>query len=151
RIQRLRASLKLGNYDPKRDFVGWGGEDFRRLKGMPGFTHISGLARVDPDAQAISSLDIDGDGKPDLCLVGASRVALLQNGGEAMTEIDLPTGSGCRAAVWADYNGDGKPDLLLATANGPKLYTNMGNNVFRDDSHLIPHEPGYNLTAAAWI
>ncbi len=151
RVQRLRCSLKLGDYNPKRDFVGWGGEDFRRLQGMPGFTHISGLARVDPEAQAISSLDIDGDGKPDVCLAGAGKVVLLQNGGEAMTEINLPLAGGCRAAVWADYNGDGKPDLLLATADGPRLYTNLGDGVFRDDSHLLPHEPGYNLTAAAWI
>jgi FG-GAP-like repeat/FG-GAP repeat len=151
KIQRLRASLKLGDYNEKRDFVGWGGEDFRRLTGMPGFTHISSLPRVDPEAQAISSLDIDGDGKPDLCLVGASKVVLLQNGGESLNEINLPNGSGCRAAVWADYNGDGKPDLLLATASGPRLYTNMGGNVFRDDTHLLPYEPGYNLTAAAWI
>ena len=53
--------------------------------------------------------------------------------------------------MWADYNGDGKPDLLLATPDGPKLYTNLGNDTFRDDSHLLPRQPGYNLTAAAWI
>jgi hypothetical protein len=151
RIQRLRCSLKLGTYDAKRDFVGWGGEDFRRLSGMPGFTHYSALTRVDPDAQAIAAVDIDGDGKPDLCLVGAGKVALLQNGGESMNEIALPGPvSGCRAAVWADYNGDGKPDLLLATPTGPRLYTNLGGS-FRDDTALLPKEPGYNLTAAAWI
>jgi hypothetical protein len=149
RIQRVRASLKL-DYNPKRDFVGWGGEDFRRLLGMPGFTHYSAIARVDPDAQAISCADINGDGKIDLCLAGAGRVALLQNGGEALTEVSLPTATGCRAAVWADYNGDGKPDLLLATPAGPMLLTNLGDS-FRDDSHLLPHEPAYNLTAAAWL
>jgi hypothetical protein len=151
RIQRLKASLKRDKYDAKRDFVGFGGEDFRRLSGMPGFTHISGLARVDPDAQSISGLDIDGDGKPDLVLAGAGKVVVLQNGGESMTEINLPGGTGGRAAVWADYNGDGKPDLLLATANGPRLYTNLGNNNFRDDSHLLPKEAAYNCTCAAWI
>ncbi|HJT78054.1 MAG TPA: VCBS repeat-containing protein, partial [Gemmataceae bacterium] len=151
KIERLRASLKLANYDEKRDFVGWGGEDFRRLSGMPGFTHYSALARVDPDAQAIASIDIDGDGKPDLCLVGAGRVAVLLNGGDSLNETSLPGEiSGCRAAVWADYNGDGKPDLLLATPTGPKLFTNLGGS-FRDDSRLLPKEPGYNLTAAAWI
>jgi len=150
RIQRVKASLKL-DYNPKRDFVGWGGEDFRRLSGMPGFTHYSGIGRVDPDAQAISSLDFDGDGKPDLCLVGAGKIALMQNGGEAISEISLPLTGGCRSAVWADYNGDGKPDLLLATAGGPRLFTNLGGNNFRDDSHLLPREPAYNLTAAAWI
>jgi hypothetical protein len=151
KIQRLRCSLKLGNYDSKRDFVGWGGEDFRRVAGMPGFTHYSALTRVDPDAQAIASVDIDGDGKPDLCLVGAGKVALLQNGGESLNEIALPGPvSGCRAAVWADYNGDGKPDLLLATPTGPRLFTNLGGT-FRDDTALLPKEPAYNLTAAAWI
>lgn len=151
KIQRLRASLKLNNYDQKRDFVGWGGEDFRRLSGMPGFTHISSLPRVDPDSQSISTLDFDNDGKPDICLAGAGRVALLKNSGESLGEVSLPGQTGCRAAVWADYNGDGLPDLLLATPTGPKLYTNLGKGEFRDDSHLLPREPGYNLTCAAWI
>ncbi|TMQ34022.1 MAG: VCBS repeat-containing protein [Planctomycetota bacterium] len=150
RIQRLRAGLKLQDYDPKRDFVGWGGEDFRRIAGMPGFTHLSTLARVDPDAQAIASVDYNGDGKPDLCLVGAGKLALMQNTGETLSEFSLPGLNGCRAAVWADYNGDGKPDLLLATSSGPRLFTNLGDG-FRDDSHLLPKEPCYNLTAAAWI
>src|SRR5438132_4723337 len=60
KIQRLRASLKLLDYNPKRDFAGWGGEDFRRLAGMPGFTHYSALTRVDPDAQAITAVDFNG-------------------------------------------------------------------------------------------
>src|SRR5437667_455342 len=68
RIQRLKASLKLQDYDPKRDFVGWGGEDFVRLYGMPGFTHLSTLTRVDPEAQAIARVDYDGDGRPDILL-----------------------------------------------------------------------------------
>jgi hypothetical protein len=150
KIQRLRVSLKLNDYNPKRDFVGWGDEDFRRLSGLPGFTHYSALTRVDPEAQAISSVDINGDGKPDLCLVGATKITLLQNDGESLGETSLPFTGGCRAAVWADYNGDGKPDLLLATAEGPRLYTNTGDG-FRDDSHLLPKELCYNLTAAAWI
>src|SRR5207244_255667 len=33
KIVRLKAGLKL-DYNPKRDFVGFGGEDFRRLVGM---------------------------------------------------------------------------------------------------------------------
>lgn len=151
KIQRLRASLKLQDYNPKRDFAGWGGEDFRRLSGMPGFTHISALTRVDPDAQSVSAIDFDGDGKLDLCLGGSGRVALLRNGGDALSEVSLPGVAGCRAAVWADYNGDGRPDLLLATPAGPKLFTNLGKGEFRDDSRLMPVEPAYNLTCAAWI
>jgi hypothetical protein len=151
RVMRLRAGLKIQDYNPKRDFVGWGGEDFRRLDGMPGFTHLSGLGRVDPEAQAVSAVDIDGDGKPDLCLVGCGRVALLLNGGESLNEVSLPGAAGGHAAAWADYNGDGKPDLLLATLTGPRLLTNLGGGNFRDDTHLLPQEPYYDLTAAAWI
>src|SRR3954468_21999456 len=81
KIQRVKASLKIQDYNPKRDFLGWGGEDFRRLMGMPGFTHISPIGRVDPEAQAISVVDFDGDGKQDFCLVGGHKVVLLQNSG----------------------------------------------------------------------
>jgi hypothetical protein len=152
RIERLRASLKLNDYNEKRDFVGFGGDDFRRITGMPGFTHFSAINRVDPDAQAVSAIDFDGDGKIDLCLVGSTRIALLQNGGDAFNEISIPGNlSCCRSAVWADYNGDGLPDLLLATPTGPRLYTNLGNGNFHDDTHLLPKEACYNCTAVAWI
>jgi hypothetical protein len=151
KMQRCKASLKLNDYNQKRDFVGWGGEDFVRLSGIPGFTHISALSRVDPDAQSVAVIDFNGDGKPDVCLGGAGRVALLQNSGDSLGEVSLPGATGSRAAVWADYNGDGLPDLLLATPTGPKLYTNLGKAGFRDDTHLLPVEAGYNLTCAAWI
>ncbi|MGL4554178.1 MAG: FG-GAP repeat domain-containing protein, partial [Gemmataceae bacterium] len=150
RIQRVKASLKL-DYNPKRDFVGWGAEDFRRVAGMPGFTHVSSIARVDPDAQSVSIVDFNADGKADVVLSGGSRVALLQNSGEALGEMSLPGVAGSRASVWADYDGDGLPDLLVAGPTGPKLFTNLGKNEFRDDTHLLPREPGYNVTCAAWI
>lgn len=149
RIQRLKVSLKLLDYNPKRDFVGWGGEDFRRISGMPGFSHYSPLSRID-EPQAVSVIDFNGDGKPDVCLVGGGKVLLLQNGGDSMNEVPLPGITGARAAVWADYNGDGLPDLFLATSTGPKLLTNLGGK-FRDDSHMLPKEAFYNLTSAAWI
>jgi hypothetical protein len=151
KVQRMKASLKLLDYNPRRDFAGWGGDDFNRIAGMPGFTHVSTLPRVDAEAQAISVVDFDGDGKLDLCIAGAGKVVLLQNAGDYWNEVQLPYKGGCRAAVWADYNGDGRPDLLLATPSGPKLFTNMGNGTFRDDSALLPKELSYNLTAAAWI
>ncbi|HUR55582.1 MAG TPA: VCBS repeat-containing protein, partial [Gemmataceae bacterium] len=151
KIQRLKASLKILDYNPKRDFVGWGGEDIRRLAGMPGFDRYAALAKLDAEAQSVSSIDFDGDGKPDLCLCGANKVVLVQNGGDSFSEIGLPgLVGGARAAVWADCNADGLPDLLLATANGPRLFTNLGKSQFRDDTNRLPKEAAYNLTSAAW-
>jgi hypothetical protein len=152
RVQRLRASLKLLDYNPRRDFVGWDSDDLTPLAGMPGFTHRLALPNAGADAHTIAAADFNGDGRPDLCLASAGGVLLSANNGNWFTDTSLPSPvSGCRAAVWADYNGDGKPDLLLATPTGPKLFTNLGSGNFRDDSHLIPAEPSYNLTAAAWI
>jgi hypothetical protein len=151
KVQRLKASLKLQDYNPKRDFVGWGGEDIRRLAGMSGFDRVASLPKLDSEAQSVSVADFDNDGKPDLCLCGANKVVLMQNGGDSYNEVALPGYSGgARSAVWADHNGDGLPDLLLATAEGPKLFTNLGKGLFRDDTKRLPQEAAWNLTAAAW-
>ena len=121
RIQRLKASLKLLDYNPKRDFVGWGGEDIRRLAGHARLRPLRRRSpKLDAEAQSVTAVDFDNDGKPDLCLCGANKVVLLQNGGDGFSEAALPglTG-GARAAVWADYNGDGLPDLLARHADRP--------------------------------
>ncbi len=151
KVQRVKASAKLLDYNPKRDFVGWGGEDIRRIAGMPGFDRLAALGKTDADAESVSVVDFDGDGKPDLCLAGANKVLLQQNGGDGFSDVALPgLVGGCRSAVWADYNFDGKPDLLLATATGPKLYTNLGKGQFRDDSRALPTTLTTPITAAAW-
>lgn len=152
RVQRIRASLKLLDYNPRRDFLAWGTDDLTQLSGMPGFTHALLLPPIGADAHTAAAADFTGDGRPDLCLAGLGRAITVSNGGDYFAEAALPASlPGCRAAAWADYDGDGKPDLLLATPAGPKLYTNLGLGNFRDDSHLLPREPVYNLTAAAWL
>src|SRR5262249_38293298 len=65
-IQRLRASSRLLGYDPKRDFVGWGGEDLDRLDGMPGFSYRAALGNLGAGVQGISVVDLEGDGMPHL-------------------------------------------------------------------------------------
>jgi outer membrane protein assembly factor BamB len=151
KMQRMRASLKLQDYNPKRDFVGWGGEEeMRPLAGMPGFTHLAGLGRTDPGALGVAAADIDGDGKMDFCLYGEGRVVVYQNGGPNFSEVPLPITGGARSAAWGDFNGDKKPDLLLATPTGPKLLANTGSG-FRDETAALPREAYYNLTSAAWI
>lgn len=151
KIQRMRASIRIQDYDAKRDFVGWGNEDFRVILGMPAFAQYSGIVRTDPEAGGIAPADFDGDGKVDLVAYGAGKVALLKNAGSSIEETSLPYTGGARAAVWADWNGDKKTDLLLAAPNGPVLLTNVGDGTFRDDSKLLPKEAFYAPTTAAWI
>lgn len=150
RLLRMKASLKIQDHNPTRDFAGWGVEEFRAIADMPGFTHVATLGRTDPDASGIAPADFDGDGKTDVCLYGTGRVVLLQNGGTAFNEVALPLAGGARAAAWADYNRDGKPDLLLATPSGPRLLLNAGGT-FKDVSEGLPSQGYYHLTAAAWI
>src|SRR4029077_5733371 len=78
---RVRASGKLMTYGVKRDFVGWGGEDIRRIPGGTGFSHIAPLRKVDSEARHVSTIDFDGDGKLDICIVSTSAVRLFQNQG----------------------------------------------------------------------
>src|SRR5262249_21320623 len=120
-IQRLRASRRLSDYNPKRDYVGLGGDDFGRLEGMPGFSRQSPLPNLGAGAQGVSVVDLEGNGEADLCLFGAGRVALVRNLGDALLETTLPgQPDSSRAAVWADYNGSGLPSLLLATPTRPQ-------------------------------
>jgi len=150
KVQRMKVSLKLQDYNAKRDFDGWGGEDIRQLKGMPGFARYAGLGDLGRDALGLTTLDIDGDGKCDVCLIGAYRVNVLLNGGDSFSPVNLPgLVGGARAVCWADVDGDGKPDLLVAGIAGPRLYMNLGKGLFRDDTKTLP--PGFPtyVTAAA--
>src|SRR5262249_57794274 len=78
-IQRLKAGGRQIDYNPKRDFVGWGGDDFSRLYGMPGFAYQAPLPNVGAGAQGISVVDLEGKGEAHLCLFGSDRVQLLRN------------------------------------------------------------------------
>ena len=151
KLQRMKASLKLQDYNAARDFAGWGAEEIRAIAGLPGFSHFGTLSRVSPGAWGVATADINGDGKPDLCLFGEGRACVLQNEGNSFGELPLGLDCGARAAAWADYNGDGKPDLLLATPLGPRLFLNEGEGKFRDATSCMPYEDYYHVTAAAWM
>lgn len=151
--QRMRASLKLQDYNVQRDFVSWGGDsaDLRVLTGMPGFLQYGELAVMGPGPVGVAAADFTGDGKTDLCLYSRQNIRLMEfkEGGftdSSMASID----KGAHAAAWADYNGDGKSDLLLATPGGLRLFTNTGSNLVETTAGL-PRSPYPHFTAAAWV
>ena len=88
-------------------------------------------------------LDYNGDGKPDLLLLGAVtrggelRNLLLRNeGGGRFTDVTLeaglaesPASLGCSVA---DFDNDGLPDLLLTGPDGVRLYRNVDGKRFED-------------------
>src|SRR5256885_15250436 len=92
----FRSSLKIMDYDQKRDFAGWGGDEYRQLAGMNGFMMYGGLTRVDPGAIGMISADIGGDGTADLCLYGENKVGVLKSAGTSMEEVSIPFIGGAR-------------------------------------------------------
>jgi outer membrane protein assembly factor BamB len=155
RVQRMKASLQIQDYNPQRDFVDWGsgGDEFRAIGSMPGFTHMLSLSRIGAGAAGIAPADINGDGRTDFCLFGASQMCLFQNGGNTFDEARLPAQGGARGAAWGDYDGDGKLDLVLATPSGPRLFRNTGESgkPFEDVTAGLPLQGYQNARAAAWL
>jgi Tfp pilus assembly protein PilF len=84
--------------------------------------------------------DYDGDGRPDLLLVGAAEngsLRLLHNSGKGKFEdrttgagIDL-TGSGLGCAA-GDYDNDGRTDFAVCMSDGVHLFHNQGSGKFTE-------------------
>jgi len=156
RTQRLKASLKIQDYNAARDFVGWGGDEIKTLSDMPAYSHLTVLPRISGAGSfRIVTADIDNDKKPDVLLTSDEHITLLQNaGGGSFNEVSLPPGisdGGARDAAWGDYDHSGNVSLLLATPGGPRLLTNLGGTKFRDDSAKIPAQPYWHATACAFF
>ncbi len=153
--QRLRASLKLQEYNAQRDFVdfGSGGDDLRAVAGMPGFTHTLTLNRIGAGATGVAAADINNDGRADLCVFGERQLSLVQNAGNNFDEVRLPILGGARAVAFADYDGDKMIDVFVATPTGPRLFRNTTEKTvqFEDVSAGLPRQKYDNITAAAWI
>jgi len=99
---------------------------------------VSSAAAIGPSSGACF-LDYDGDGKPDLFLVGAGegKSRLLHNLGDGKFEdvtekaglSGLGAGLGCAAG---DFDSDGHTDLAVCETDGVRLLHNDGHGKFQD-------------------
>jgi hypothetical protein len=149
KMLKMKASMKLLDYNFNRDFVAWGGDqEYKPVNDMPGFTHSMSLGLMGAGTAGIEAGDLDRDGRPDLCIFTAGKVQVFKNDGDALTDMTLPVRGGARGAAWADFNGDRKTDLFVAGTAGPRLFFGDGTNL-TDATASLPPADYPNFTAAA--
>lgn len=148
KMLRMKASMKLLDYNFKRDFAGWGEQEYKQVTDMPGFTQVMSLGRMGTGAAGIEAGDLNGDGKPELCVYTPSKAQVLKNDGGIFADMCLPISGGARGAAWADVDGDGKTDLFIAGTSGPLLFLGDGQNLTNATNRLPPCDYP-NLTAVA--
>jgi hypothetical protein len=90
-------------------------------------------AAVEYDAGAylysIAVADFNGDGKPDLAVVGIEGInVLLGNGnGTFQAGVGYTAGTSPESVAVGDFNGDGIPDLAVANGGGNTVSVLLGN------------------------
>jgi hypothetical protein len=101
---------------------------------------------------ALSVVDYDGDGRPDLLIGDYGPVQLLRNTGSSFEEVDVGLGAedAVKSSAIVDLDNDGDRDLLLlrfAYGDGPLgdmvAYRNDGGHFTRLD-HPLPRHRTYD-------
>jgi hypothetical protein len=104
---------------------------------------------VNAEPYSIASGDFNGDGRPDLAVVGGNAGTVtvllrLPGGGFAAEGTPIPVGSGPNGVKVADFNLDGRPDL--AVSNGlsgtVSILLRQGGGGFAAESGPAPSAPG---------
>lgn len=110
------------------------GNGFQAAVGYPGG---SGLL-------AVTAGDFNGDGKPDLAVIGSAVDVLLGNGDgtfQAPTSYPVANNQNPSIAV-GDFNGDGKPDLATPTTfEGIAVLLGNGDGTFQTATYWFGDYP----------
>ncbi len=95
---------------------------------------------IDSGSVALNALaagDVDGNGTPDIVVVGQHSIDLLRNDGEGafakeaiLTTATTPLPLECMDLQLVDIDADGDLDPITAETIGPVIYTNDGDGTF---------------------
>ncbi len=124
-----------------------GVHEYYRGAGDGRFTRVRGVL-PDTEANAVAHADLNGDGAPDLLIVGAGQDRLLINDGRGgfrdETDWRLPREAATgQDGEFADLDGDGDLDIVLGMEGGHALWLNDGQGRFTDASRERLPAPGF--------
>jgi len=109
-------------------------------------TQAMGIKDVDGRAMGVGAADIDDDGFVDIYVANDHAMNYLwkNNGGKGFTDIGTPSGTAfgkagestiSMAVDFADYNNDRLMDIFVSDDKYCRLFENMGNVIFTDQSY----------------
>jgi hypothetical protein len=109
-------------------------------------TEAMGIKDVDGRAMGVGAADIDDDGFVDIYVANDHSMNYLwhNNGGKGFTDIGTPSGTAfgkagestiSMAVDFADYNNDRLMDIFVSDDKYCRLFQNMGNGIFTDQSY----------------
>lgn len=128
----------------------------------PKLSHI--MAEVASMGAAVSVVDFDRDGWPDIYVVNSaegSHNALYRNLGNGkfkdvaaevgLADLNQPGTGVCTGAVWGDYDNDGYEDVLVYKWGRPELFHNDGGKHFTRVTDQAGLPKWVNANTAIWF